>query len=166
MSSPTSTSAASAAPAAVPRRCRDCGAAVAPGRAVCPHCRGADLVEDASARAMSVDDYERFQGRRRLAVSATVLTTVLLMALALGVGLAFQDVAHGGSSAAGGESGLAPLLRAVAVLLVINPMVIAAVGLVLGVLSHRLWYRLFTGERAATEFSILAALGGGRARRP
>ena len=142
------------------RRCRECGAAVPPGHAICPHCRSADLFDDPSARATDLAGYEQFQRRRRLAVLATATTTLALMGAALGLGLAYQDVEPGFMRGGSGEGGLMPILRAAFFLLVINPLVIGGVGLVLGLFSYRLWYRLLTGERATTDISVLETLGG------
>ena len=145
------------------QRCRECGAAVPASRAICPRCRSADLVVDATVRAMGVDAYNRYQRRRRLAVLATVATTFVCMAIALGVGLAFKGVEPGGMRGSSIDNGLMPLVRGLLLLLVINPMVIAALGLVLGLLSYRLWHRLLTGERVTGDFNVLDTLGG-RAR--
>jgi ribosomal protein L40E len=145
--------------AAVARRCRECGAAVPAGAGVCPRCRSADLVADASARSMGIDGYDRLQKRGRAALVATALTTLVTLVAAVGIGLAFQGI-EPGATRGSSEGGLMALVRALGFLLVINPMVIAALGVVLGLLSYKVWYRLVTGERASTELSALDALAG------
>jgi multisubunit Na+/H+ antiporter MnhG subunit len=147
------------------RKCNECGTTVPEGQTVCPVCRSTDLsvAPGARAGASGVAGYERFIRRRRLARAATAATTLLLLIVALAVALAAKDAA----SVEGGptdQSALMVVARVSLFLLLVNPIVLAAVALVLGLLSYRLWYRALTGERAATEFSVIDALGG-RVRR-
>jgi hypothetical protein len=113
--------------------------------------------------------YHRLARRRRLAVLTTAGTTVVLvvtsLALAAFMGdLVPPDVGRGGGMPAAqrtqDEFSPAQMLRTAALFLVVNPYPLVILALVVGVYSFRLWYRVFTGERAAVGFSIIDTLGG------
>ncbi|MGH2371099.1 MAG: hypothetical protein ACRDI2_23220, partial [Chloroflexota bacterium] len=74
--------------------------------------------------------------------------------------------AGGSLGAADGGSGLLTAWRVVLFLFMINPMVLAAVCLILGLLSYRLWHRALTGQQAETGLSVLSMLGGRPSRQP
>lgn len=146
--------------------CRDCGVFVPEGAGICRRCNGVDLVEVKSAPpvtagASGVEAYHRYEQRRRLARAATAVTTVVIMIVALGMGLLLKEAipqAGGGSEVA--VVGFFETLRVASLFLLFNPIILTAVGLILGLMSYRLWHRLFTGERAAPDFSMLDAMTG------
>jgi hypothetical protein len=147
------------------KRCNECGTTVPEGLTACPVCRSTDVsaAPGTQASAAGVAGYERFIRRRRLARVATAATTLLLLIVALAVALAAKDAASVQGSPTD-QSALLVVARVGLFLLLVNPMVLAAVALVLGLMSYRLWYRALTGERPVTEFSVIDALGG-RVRR-
>ncbi|MBI3970725.1 MAG: hypothetical protein HY332_05500 [Chloroflexi bacterium] len=114
-----------------------------------------------------VEYYHSFERRRRLAMLATGLTTVVLMAIGIAVALWAKELVPSGSSPGGPseEGGLLTWLRVALFLFVVNPLVLAGVCVVAGLLSYRLWFRAITGERAVVEASALDLLGGRASRR-
>lgn len=152
----------------MPLMCKGCGASVPEGRAICPRCRGLDLehiqgVSGAGGGADVVEAYHRFQRRRRLALLAAAGTTLMLVLCAVLLSATIKDLIPGGVGGAGRRGEELTVLSAVRgmfIFLAWNPIPLIALALALGIYSFRGWHRALTGERATTEFSILASLAG------
>lgn len=152
--------------------CKECGTTVPEGQSICPRCRSLDLVvvKDRAGRPRpgedSIEAYHRHQRRRRLAMLATAVTSVALMVGAIALAAVMKDIipaGYGGSfggTTAGESFNLLTSIRAALFFAVWNPILLMGAALILGLFSFRVWYRAFTGEAAATEFSVLDALAG------